>query len=166
MKKIILLLILVLGLATGAKALTYQEAFDSIKAIPNMKGVQGTLISGHNDFATIGITDGKLILWDNETGLDRETAVYGNTLYKIMGELPAAEIIQIQANDQNILAIYATHISADDNRILILSDSARDGFTGALIGHINNKDLQTLRTAILVPIPGGSTAIYINALNF
>ena len=83
-----------------------------------------------------------------------------------MGELPAAEIIQIRANDQNILAIYATPISADDSRILILSDSARDGFTGALIGHINNKDLQTLRTAILVPIPGGGTAIYINALNF
>lgn len=166
MKKFILLFMLALGLAINVKAMTYEEAFDSIKAIPNMKGVQGTLISGGNDFASLGITDGQLILWDGETGLNKETAVYGNTLYRIMGQLPVSEMVQGLMNDQTIFSIFATPISADKNRILILSDSAADGFTGALIGYINNKDLAALRQAILIPAEAGGTAVYLKALKF
>lgn len=166
MKKFILLFMLALSLAINVKAMTYEEAFDSIKAIPNMKGVQGTLISGGNDFASLGITDGQLILWDGETGLNKETAVYGNTLYRIMGQLPVSEMVQGLMNDQTIFSIFATPISADKNRILILSDSAADGFTGALIGYINNKDLAALRQAILIPAEAGGTAVYLKALKF
>lgn len=166
MKKTLILIALLIGIASGAKALTYEEAFDSIKAIPEMKDVNGTLVSGDNDFAAVGITDGQLVVWIGETYIDKETEVYGNILYKIMGELPAAEMVQCRADDQNIMAIFAKRISADNNRILILSDSARDGFTGALIGYINNENLDNFRKAILIPREGGGTALYLNALNF
>lgn len=63
MKKILLLLALSSGIAMSANALTYEEAFDTIKAIPNMKGVDGTEISGHNDFGVIGVTNSQLLVW-------------------------------------------------------------------------------------------------------
>ena len=64
MKKILLLLALAFGMAVSANALTYEEAFESIKAMPQMKGVEGTEISGHNDFRSIGVANGRLLLWD------------------------------------------------------------------------------------------------------
>ncbi|MCI9284261.1 MAG: hypothetical protein HFJ91_00275 [Muribaculaceae bacterium] len=166
MKKIILLLSLLLSITVSTNALTYEEAFSSIKDLPNMKGVEGYEISGNNDFATLGITDGQLILWDGETAIDKETEVYGNTIYKIMGELPVAEMVQCRIGGQNLFAIFAKPVSADMNQILILSDSGGAGFTGAMIGHINDRDLAALRKAILLPREGGGTAVYIDAFNF
>lgn len=62
MKKICLLLAFVLGMAVNMSAITYEEAFNSIKAIPEMKGVDGTVISSDSDLASIGITDGELVV--------------------------------------------------------------------------------------------------------
>lgn len=164
MKKILTLLAFMLGLSITVSALTYEEAFDTIKALPEMKGVEGTLISGDNDFTNIGITDGQLVLWDGQTA--SETSTYGNTIYKIMGELPPDELINGLLNDQNIFVIFAKHIDAGTNRILILSDSARAGFTGALIGHISDSGLESLKKAILVPRENGGTALFTNMMNF
>ena len=164
MRKILLLLMLALGLADAASALTYEEAFDSIKAIPNIKGVQGTLVSKYNDFASIGITRGQLVVWSGEAG--HETEAYGNRLYKIMGELPASELIRGMMTDQTIFVIFARPVGKDSNRILILSDSAGAGFTGALLGYICDAELAQLRKAILVPREQGGTALYLNAMNF
>ena len=166
MRKIFLLIALALGLANAASALTYEEAFDAIKAIPNMKGVQGTLVSGHNDFAGIGVTDGQMMVWYGETGAGHETEVYGNALYRIMGELPASEVVKGMMNDQTMFVIFARPVGKDSNRILILSDSAGAGFSGALIGNISDADLAQLRKAILLPRESGGTALYMNALNF
>ncbi len=166
MRKIFLLITLAFGLANAASALTYEEAFDAIKAIPNMKGVHGSLVSGNNDLGDIGITDGQTIVWYGETGAGHETEVYGNALYKIMGELPASEIIKGMMNDQTIFVIFARPVGKDSNRILILSDSAGAGFTGALIGNIRDADLAQLRKAILIPRETGGTALYLNAMNF
>lgn len=47
-----------------------------------------------------------------------------------------------------IFAIFAKPVSANTNRIIILSDSAYAGFTGALIGYISNDALNALRSAI------------------
>lgn len=96
----------------------------------------------------------------------RETEAYGNVLYKIIGEMPAAEIVQCKMTGSAIFAIFAKPVSADSNRIIILSDSAYAGFTGALIGYISNDALTALRTAILIPRPDGGTALYLNAMNF
>lgn len=164
MKKILLLLALVFGMAVSANALTYEEAFESIKAMPQMKGVDGTEISGHNDFGSIGVTNGRLLIWDGEKG--SQTGVYGNAIYKIIGELPAAEIIQCKMTDSSIFAIFAKPESKNTNRIIIFSDSAYAGFTGALIGYISDEALNSLRTAILIPRPEGGTALYLNAMNF
>lgn len=164
MKNILLLLTLALGIAMSAKALTYEEAFDSIKAIPNMKGVDGTEISGQNDFAVIGVTDGQLLVWYGER--DSQTGVYGNAIYKLIGELPASEMIQCKMTDSAIFAIFAKPVSMDSNRIIIFSDSAYAGFTGALIGYISNNALDALRTAILIPRQDGGTALYLNVMNF
>ncbi len=164
MKKFLLLITLVLGRVLSVSALTYEEAFDSIKAIPDMKGVDGTEISGHNDFASIGVTDGQLLVWQGERG--GQTEVYGNTIYKIIGELPASEIIQCRMSDSAIFAIFAKPISNGSNRIIIFSDSAYAGFTGALIGYISDDALNSLRTAILVPRQVGGTALYLNVMNF
>lgn len=90
MKKILLLLALVFGMAVSANALTYEEAFESIKAMPQMKGVEGTEISGHNDFGSIGVTNGRLLIWDGEKG--SQTGVYGNAIYKIIGEIGRAHV--------------------------------------------------------------------------
>ena len=165
MKKILFLLALAFGMAMSTNALTYEEAFDSIKAIPNMKGVDGTEISGHNDFAAIGVTNGQLLVWYGEKG-GRETEAYGNVLYKMVGELPASEMIQCKMTDSAIFAIFAKPVSTYSNRIIILSDSAYSGFTGALIGYISNDALNALRTAILIPRQEGGTALYLNAMNF
>lgn len=164
MKKILLLLALVFVMAVSANALTYEEAFESIKAMPQMKGVEGTEISGHNDFGSIGVTNGRLLIWDGEKG--SQTGVYGNAIYKIIGELPAAEIIQCKMTDSSIFAIFAKPESKNTNRIIIFSDSAYAGFTGALIGYISDEALNSLRTAILIPRPEGGTALYLNAMNF
>ncbi|MCM1292871.1 MAG: hypothetical protein NC230_04750 [Bacteroides sp.] len=144
--------------------MTYEEAFDSIKTIPNMKGVQGTEISGSNDFASLGITDGQLILWDNETA--KETEPYGNRIYALMGQLPVSEMVQGRMYGNSIFAIFAKPVSPDKNRIIILSDSAEGGFTGALIGNINDINLSALRGALIKPIEGGGMGVYYNVLNF
>ncbi|WP_297072519.1 hypothetical protein [uncultured Duncaniella sp.] len=164
MKKILLLLALAFGMAVSANALTYEEAFDSIKAMPDMKGVDGTEVSGHNDFAAIGVTNGQMLVWSGERG--SQTGVYGNAIYKLIGELPPSEMIQCKMTDSAIFAIFAKPVSKDSNRIIIFSDSAYAGFTGALIGYISNDALNALRTAILIPRHGGGTALYLNAMNF
>lgn len=66
----------------------------------------------------------------------------------------------------SIFAIFAKPISANSNQILILSDSVGAGFTGALIGRIDDRNLEALHQAILTPREGGRTAIYLNVLNF
>lgn len=164
MKKIISILIFVLAVATGVSAMTYEEAFDSIRTIPNMKGVEGTHISGSNDFASIGITDGQLILWNNESAT--ETEPYGNKIYAIMGQLPVSEMVQGRMFGNSIIAIFAKPISEEKYRIIIFSDSAEQGFTGALLGYISNKCLAVLRTAIIKPNEAGGMGIYINVMNF
>ena len=164
MKKILLLLALAFGMAVSASALTYEEAFDSIKAMPDMKGVDGTEVSGHNDFAAIGVTNGQMLVWSGERG--SQTGVYGNAIYKLIGELPASEMIQCKMKDSAIFAIFAKPVSKNSNRIIIFSDSAYAGFTGALIGYISNDALNALRTAILIPREEGGTALYLNAMNF
>lgn len=164
MKKNLLLLTLAFGIAISAKALTYEEAFDSIKAMPNIKGVDGTEISGQNDFAAIGVTDGQLLVWYGER--NSQTGVYGNAIYKLIGELPASEMIQCKMTDSAIFAIFAKPVSKDSNRIIIFSDSAYAGFTVALIGYISNDALNALRTAILIPRQDGGTALYLNVMNF
>ena len=166
MKKIFSLIAIILFMANSTMAFTYEEAFDSIKALPHMKGVNGTMISGDNDFVSLGITHAQLIVWDGETSFDKETEVYGNEIYKLIGELPVDEMIQGRMSDGSIFAIFAKSISKDTNQILILSDSAGAGFTGALIGRIDDNNLEALRQAILVPREGGGTAIYLNVLNF
>lgn len=163
MKKIITILAFVLAITSGINAMTYEEAFDAIKALPDMKGVEGTQISGSNDFAAIGVTDGQLILWDNESAT--ETEPYGNKIYAVMGELPVSEMVQGRMYGNSIFAIFAKPISADINRILILSDSAEDGFTGALLGYIDNESLAALRKAIIKPNETGGIGIYINVMN-
>ena len=165
MKKIILLLALVFGMAMSANALTYEEAFDSIKAIPHMKGVNGTEIGDHNDFGAIGVTNSQLLVWYGEKG-GRETEAYGNVLYKMIGSLPASEMIQCKMTDSAIFAIFAKPVSNGSNRIIIFSDSAYAGFTGALIGYISTEALNALRTAILIPRQEGGTALYLNVMNF
>lgn len=165
MKKILFLLTMAFGMAMSANALTYEEAFDSIKAIPNMKGVEGTEISGNNDFSSIGVTNGQMLVWYGEKG-GRETEAYGNVLYKMVGELPASEMIQCKMTDSSIFAIFAKPVSADSYKIIILSDSSYAGFTGAIIGNISNDALNALRTAILIPRQEGGTALYLNVMNF
>lgn len=164
MKKLLFLLTCVFAITLSAGALTFEEAFASIKAIPNMKGVQGTQISGSNDFDAIGVTDGQLILWDNESAA--ETEPYGNKIYEIMGELPVSEMIQGRMFGNSIFAIYAKPISADKNRIIIISDSAEAGFTGAVLGYINNESLAALRRAIIKPNESGGMGVYFNVMNF
>lgn len=164
MKKIILLFALAFGMALSANALTYEEAFEAIKNMPEVKGVEGTEISGDNDFTAIGITDGQLVVWDGERG--SQTGIYGNTIYKIMGELPASEMVQCRMNDSGLFAIFAKPISQDYNRIIIFSDSPYAGFTGTIIGYINNDFLNLLRSAVLLPREGGGTSLYLKALNF
>lgn len=68
--------------------------------------------------------------------------------------------------DSSIFAIFAKPESKNSNRIIIFSDSAYAGFTGALIGYISDEALNALRTAILIPRPEGGTALYLNAMNF
>lgn len=165
MKKILILFALAFGMAVSANALTYEEAFDSIMSIPQMKGVDRTEISGQNIFGAIGITNGELLVWDGEKG-GKETEAYGNVIYKMIGELPASEMIQCKMTDSAIFAIFAKPLSDNTNRILILSDSAYAGFSGALIGYISNDALNGLRTAILIPRQEGGTAMYLNVLNF
>lgn len=155
----------VVALVVSANAMTYEEAFEAVRAMPQMKGVEGTQLSGHNDFAAIGITDARLILWDNERG-GKETEPYGNRLYEIIGELPVSEMVQGRMYGGSIFVIFAKPVSESDNSIIILSDSAGDGFTGAIIGKISNSSLEFLRNAIIVPRPTGGMAVYLNALNF
>lgn len=164
MKKISILIALIFSMAASAYALTYEEAFETIKNMPQMKGVAGTTIDGNNDFAAIGVTDGQLVVWSGER--NAQTEVYGNELYKLMGELPASEIIQCRMTDSTIFAIFARPLSDGSYRVLILSDSSYSGFTGALIGHIGADALNSLRGAILTPRPEGGTALYLNAMNF
>lgn len=166
MKKTLMMIIMAICTVISANAMTYEEVFDSVKAMPEMKGVDGTMISGGNDFASIGITQARLILWSGETAYDRETAVYGNEIWRLMGGLPADEIVQGRISDSAIFAIFAKPISKDNNRVLILSDSAGDGFTGVLIGFIDDTSLESLRQAILTPRQGGGTTMYLPALNF
>ncbi|MCM1491014.1 MAG: hypothetical protein NC095_09340 [Muribaculum sp.] len=164
MKKILILLVLAFGMTISANALTYEEAFDSIKALPNMKGVDATEIRGHNYFDAIGVTDGQLLLWSGEKGV--QTATYGNAIYKMIGELPVTEMIQCKMTDSAIFAIFAKPVSSDSNRIIIFFDSAYSGYTGALIGYIPNDALNALRSAILIPRQDGGTALYLNVMNF
>ncbi|MDE5793309.1 MAG: hypothetical protein K2I08_01150 [Muribaculaceae bacterium] len=166
MKKLISLATLLFCMAFNAGAITYEEAFDSIKALPRMKGVDRVLISGDNIFQLLGITDGQLIVWDGEKNM--ETAPYYNEIYKIIGQLPPSEMIKsyMTGITGSILAIFAKPVSENSNRIIILADSSGEGATEAIIGYINDDDLQALQKSILVPRSVGGTSIYMNAINF
>ncbi len=91
MKKFFSLLSLLLCLALNANALTYEEAFDSIKALPQMKGVDRELITGNNDFKSLGITDVQLVVWSGE--YHKETAPYFNEIYNIIGQFSPTEMV-------------------------------------------------------------------------
>lgn len=52
-----------------ANAITYEEAFDSIKAIPNMKGVEGTEISSRNVLAQLALQTANYLF-----GLEKKVA--------------------------------------------------------------------------------------------
>lgn len=160
------MIVIAVCMTIGAKALTYEEVFDSIKAMPGMEGVGGIMISGDNDIVALGITSAQIVVWNGETMIDNETEIYGNEVYKLIGELPVDEMIQARMSDGSLFAIFAKSISNGTNRILILSDSAGAGFTGALIGYIDDTRLNSLRQAILLPREGGGTSIYLKALNF
>ncbi len=166
MKKIFSILALLYCLAFNAEALTYEEAFDSIKALPQMKGVDRELITGDNTFKPLGITDVQLVVWDGER--DRETAPYFNEIYKIIGQFSPTEMVQsyMSSITGSIMAIFAKPASDNSNRILILADSAQSGVTEAVLGYIDNDSLESLRNAILVQRPTGGTAIYLNVANF
>ena len=165
MKNILLLLAVAIGISMSANAITYEEAFDSIKTIPGMKGVEGAEISGINDFGSIGVTNSRLVLWYGEKG-GRETEAYGNVIYKMIGQLPASEMIQCKMTNSAIFAIFAKPMSTGSNRIIIFSDSTSAGFSGTIIGDISDEALNALRTAILIPRPDGGTALYLKAMNF
>ncbi len=164
MKKIVVMIAMVLAMAINANALTYEEAFDAVKSLPDMQGVDDTLVAGDNDFSELGITDAHIIVWSGEN--ETETAAYGNPIYKIIGELPVDEMVQGRMADGSLFAIFAKPVSENSNRIIILSDSARAGFTGALIGYINDSNLEALRNAILTSREGGGTGVYLKVLNF
>ncbi len=168
MKKIFSILALLLGLAFNAEALTYEEAFDSIKALPQMKGVDRELLTGDNNLKHLGITDVQLVVWTGER--DKETAPYFNEIYNIIGQFSPTEMIQsyMSSITGSIMAIFAKPVPASDNsnRILILADSAGSGVTEALLGYIDNDSLESLRNAILVQRPTGGTSIYLNVANF
>ncbi len=166
MKKLFSLIAMTFCMAFSALAITYEDVFESIKAMPNMKGVDETMISGDNDFIALGITHAQLIVWSGETYFDKETEVYGNEIYKLIGELPVDEMVQGRMSYGSIFAIFAKPLSKNSNQILILSDSAGAGFTGALIGKIDDTNLEALRQAILTPREGGGTTLYLKALNF
>ncbi len=166
MKKIFSLITMISCIAFSSMAFTYEDAFESIKAMPHMKGVEGTMISGDNDFVSLGINNARVIVWDGETSFDKETEIYGNEIYKLIGELPVNEMIQGRMSGSSIFAIFAKPLSENSYQILFLSDSAGAGFTGALIGRIDDKHLEALRQAILTPSEGGGTSIYLKAFNF
>ncbi len=166
MKKIFSIIALLFCLAFKANALTYEEAFDSIKALPQMKYVDRELITGDNDFKPLGITDVQLVVFDGE--YHKETAPYFNEIYRIIGQFSPTEMIQsyMSSITGSIMAIFAKPISDNSNRILILADSAESGVTEAVLGYIDNDSLESLRKAILVQRPTGGTAIYLNVANF
>lgn len=166
MKKIFSILSVLLGLAFSANALTYEEAFDSIKALPQMKGVDRELITGDNDFKSLGITDVQLVVFDGE--YHKETAPYFNEIYNIIGQFSPTEMIQsyMSSITGSIMAIFAKPVSDNSNRILILADSAQSGVTEAVLGYIDNDSLESLRNAILLQRTTGGTAIYLNVANF
>ena len=166
MKKLFSLVALLFCMTFNAGALTYEEAFDSIKALPHMNNLDDVLISGDNIFDSLGITDGQLIVWYGEK--NKQTAPYYNEIYKIIGQLPPSEMIQCHMTGitGSIMAIFAKPVAEDSNRIIILADSSGSGATEALIGYINDENLQSLQKAILVPRSVGGTAIYLNAINF
>lgn len=164
MKKFFVLIALAYGLAVSANALTYEDAFDSIKALPGMKGVEQSQVKGHNDVAAIGVYDAQLTVWYGERG--PQTEAYGNALYKVIGQLPVSEMIQCSMTDSSIFAIFAKPVSKGSNRIIIFSDSAYAGFTGAMIGYISDDALAALRSAVLIPREGGGTTLYVKALTF
>ncbi len=166
MKKIFSILAMLLCMAVNANALTYEEAFDSIKALPQMKGVDRELLTSDNDFKQLGITDVQLVVWTGE--YHKETAPYFNEIYNIIGQFSPTEMIQCYMSSitGSIMAIFAKPVSENSNRILILADSAGSGVTEALLGYIDNENLALWRNAILVQRPTGGTAIYWNVANF
>ncbi len=166
MKKIFSILAVLLCMTFNANALTYEEAFDSIKALPQMKGVDRELITGDNDFKSLGITDFQLVVFTGEH--DKETAPYFNEIYNIIGQFSPTEMVQsyMSSITGSIMAIFAKPVSDESNRILILADSAGSGVTEAVLGYIDNDSLESLRNAILVQRPSGGTAIYLNVANF
>ncbi len=103
-------------------------------------------------------------MWHGEKG--DQTGVYGNAIYKIIGELPVSEMIQCRMSDSTIFAVFAKPVGKDSNRIIIFSGSAYAGFTGALIGNISDEALNLLRAAVLIPREEGGTSLYLNAMNF
>ncbi len=155
-----------LCLALNANALTYEEAVDSINALPQMKWVDRELITGDNDFKSLGITDVQLVVFSGE--YHKETAPYFNEIYNIIGQFSPTEMVQsyMSSITGSIMAIFAKPISDNSNRILILADSAGSGVTEAVLGYIDNDSLESLRNAILVQRPTGGTSIYVNVANF
>lgn len=146
MKKILLTLAVLLGAVVGANALTLKDAFEKIKAMPDLKGVVSDNVTDiKNGWAgSIPFQEADVTIKAHQVG-GNQTAFYGGNIMELMSRLPENQLLLQGSNQQNLIYIYAQPVEGTDmSELLMVIDQAYQGRTIAILGNVANQTARAL----------------------
>ena len=160
MKKILLTLAVLLSAVVGANALTLKDAFEKIKALPDLKGV---ISDNKKDVSegwagAIPFEDVSFTIKAHQVGND-QTVFYGTNIMELMSRLPENQLLLHGSNQQNLIYIYAQPVEGTDmSEVLMVIDQAYQGKTTAVLGKVNNQSVKALANGS-ISLPNELTAV-------
>lgn len=148
MKKIVLTLAVMLSTALSAFSLTLKEAYDQIKALPDLQGVQtfSAIYEDNGWVSSIPFESAETTAKIHEVG-DGQTVYYGSHVEELQRQLPKSQLALGAADYANLLYIYYNPVDGQNSELLILIDQAYQGKTTAIYGKVSNQVVNALKAA-------------------
>ncbi len=165
MKRILTVVLLAIATVASTMALTYEEAYDSIKSMPNMQGVRQ---NSYPKISSLGISNAKIALkfegfepvMPVPDSIKVEPVVYSDALHGIIASLPSSELVKGYLDEQRIFVVYSHPITSVNNKIFIIFDNAFDGNSGVILGEITDQALEQFTQSLLVRNDNGGINLY------
>lgn len=151
MKKLLSLFVLILISALSAYSLTLKEAYEKIKRLPDLEGVESVNSEiflgsgiGFIPFEDVCITE-KI-----NQGNGKQTLFYGNKLTEIQNQVPRDLLILGGEDYQNTVLFFAKPIDNNYSELLIMIAQAYQGKTTAAYGKVRNWVIEMLNISEVV----------------
>lgn len=167
MKRILFTLIVGLAAMLSASALTFQEAFDEVKALPDGKGMTTEDVI-NKTLKSVSFPIQNLACCVKSGQSAEDTEYYGNSLFSIMDHIDPATLVKAYGDDQVLFSIFAQESqSKGQYDILVLYDNAEKGFCVAMLGQIAAAQYQLLQQGCIIAYDKNTNiCLYIEAFGF